>query len=35
MTWQGEQDDKDHLKQVLGVLWHLYNDMSITPILNQ
>ena len=35
MTWQGEQDDKDHPKQVLGVLWHVYNDMSITPFLNQ
>lgn len=35
MTWQGEQDDTDHPKQVLGVLWHVYNDMSITPFLNQ
>ena len=35
MTWQGEQDDEDHPKQVLGVLWHVYNDMSISPFLNQ
>ena len=35
MIWQGEQDDKYHQKQVLGVLWHVYNDMSITPFLNQ
>ena len=35
MTWQGEQDDKDHSKQVLRVLWHVYSDMSITPFLNQ
>ena len=35
MTWQGEKDAKVHPKQVLGVLWHVYNDMSITPFLNQ
>ena len=34
MTWQGELDDKDHPKQVLGRLWHAHND-KITPFLNQ
>ena len=35
MTWEGHPGDKDHPKQVLGMLWHVYNDDNLTPFLNR
>ena len=26
LTWEGSLDDKEHPKQVLGILWHVYNE---------
>ena len=34
MTWEGSLDDKEHPKQVLGLLWHVYNEEDVTPYLN-
>lgn len=31
--WQGELDDQFHPPQVLGPLWHVYNDPEATPLL--
>ena len=33
MTWTGSLDDNEHPKQVLGILWHVYNDKNLTPYL--
>ena len=33
MTWEGSLDDKEHPKQVLGILWHLYNEKDLNPYL--
>ena len=33
MTWKGNLDDKEHPKQVLGILWHVYNDKNVNPFL--
>ena len=33
MTWEGSLDDKEHPKQVLGILWHAYNDKDLNPYL--
>ena len=33
MTWEGSLDDKAHPKQVLGILWHLYNEKDLNPYL--
>ena len=35
MTWKGILDDKEHPKQVLGILWHVYNEKNVTPYLAQ
>ena len=35
MTWEGHHGDKDHPKQVLGMLWHVHNDDNLTPVLNR
>ena len=35
MTWEGRLGDKDHPKQVLGIIWHLHNDDNLTPYLNR
>ena len=34
MTWKGSLDDNEHPKQVLGILWHVYNEEDVTPYLN-
>ena len=33
MTWKGKLDDNEHPKQVLGILWHVYNEKNIFPYL--
>ena len=33
MTWEGSLDDKEHPKQVLGILWHVYNEKDLNPYL--
>ena len=33
MTWKGSLEDNEHPKQVLGVLWHVYNEKNINPYL--
>ena len=33
MTWEGSLDDKEHPKQVLGILWHIYNEKDLNPYL--
>ena len=33
MTWKGSLDDKEHPKQVLGILWHVYNEKNVNPYL--
>jgi len=33
MTWKGSLDDKEHPKQVLDVLWHVYNEKNVNPYL--
>ena len=33
MTWEGSLDDKEHPKQVLGILWHVYNEKNLNPYL--
>ena len=33
MTWEGSLDDKEHPKQVLGILWHVYNEKDFNPYL--
>ncbi len=33
MTWKGILDDNEHPKQVLGILWHVYNEKNATPFL--
>ena len=33
MTWEGSLDDKEHPKQVLGILWHAYNEKDLNPYL--
>ena len=35
MTWKGSLDDNEHPKQVLGILWHVYNEKNVTPYLAQ
>ena len=34
MTWKGSLDDNEHPKQVLGILWHVYNEKDVDPYLN-
>ena len=34
MTWKGSLEDNEHPKQVLGILWHVYNEEDVTPYLN-
>ena len=33
MTWKGSLDDIEHPKQVLGILWHVYNEKNLNPYL--
>ena len=33
MTWKGSLDDDEHPKQVLGILWHVYNEKNVNPYL--
>ena len=33
MTWKGSLDDNEHPKQVLGILWHVYNEKNVNPYL--
>tara|TARA_B100000686_G_C16362736_1_gene748556 strand:+ start:166 stop:561 length:396 start_codon:yes stop_codon:yes gene_type:complete len=33
MTWVGDLDDKEHPKQVLGILWHVHNEKDLNPYL--
>jgi len=33
MTWKGSLEDNDHPKQVLGILWHVYNETNVNPYL--
>lgn len=33
MTWKGNLDDKEHPKQVLGILWYVYNEKNVNPFL--
>ena len=33
MTWKGSLEDNEHPKQVLGILWHVYNEKNINPYL--
>ena len=33
MTWKGNLDDNEHPKQVLGILWHVYNEKNVNPYL--
>ncbi len=33
MTWIGSLDDNEHPKQVLGILWHVYNEKNVNPYL--
>ena len=33
MTWKGSLDDKEHPKQVLDILWHVYNEKNVNPYL--
>ena len=33
MTWKGSLDDNEHPKQVLDILWHVYNEKNVNPYL--
>ena len=33
MTWKGSLDDNEHPKQVLGILWYVYNEKNVNPYL--
>ena len=33
LTWEGSLDDNEHPKQVLGILWHVYNEKNVNPYL--